>query len=154
MTPGSQRCSDDEAKAKTNGPSILFDELRQRMAAGGVAFDFNLQLAQPSGRIDSAAVPLPEVRRKRMLGRLSIKLLAADGGRGRAPGHHLRPDTAAPGRRAFGRPAAAGAGRTPPTPSAWAGASAKAPSNSQHGGGPPPVAGTLMAVRLVRDPPP
>ena len=79
MTPASQGCSDDEAKAKTNGPSILFDELRQRMAAGGVAFDFNLQLAQPGDPIDSAVVPLPPDHRKVTLGRLSIKSMAADG---------------------------------------------------------------------------
>ncbi len=43
---GVQGLSDDEAKAK--GPSFLFDELRQRVAGGTVAFDFNLQLAPVS----------------------------------------------------------------------------------------------------------
>jgi catalase len=42
---GTQGLSDDEAKAK--GPEFLFDDLRQRVAAGSVAFDFMLQLAQP-----------------------------------------------------------------------------------------------------------
>jgi len=75
---GTQGLSDDEAKAK--GPVFLFDELRQRVGAGGVAFDFKLQLAQPGDRIDSAVVPLPEERRKLTLGRLTIKSVAADAG--------------------------------------------------------------------------
>ena len=75
---GTQGLSDDEAKAK--GPDFLFDELRQRVAAGGVAFDFKLQLAQSGDRIDSAVTPLPEDRRKVTLGRLTIKSVAPDAG--------------------------------------------------------------------------
>jgi catalase len=74
---GTQGLSDDEAKAK--GPNFLADDLRQRVAAGNVAFDFKLQLAQPGDRIDSAVHPLPEDRRKVTLGRLTIKQVAADG---------------------------------------------------------------------------
>ena len=73
---GTSGLSEDEAKAK--GPSFLFDDLRQRVASGGVAFDFNLQLAEPGDRIDSAVVPLPEDRRKVNIGRLVIKSVAAD----------------------------------------------------------------------------
>ncbi len=73
---GTQSLSDDEAKAK--GADFLFDDLRQRVAAGGVAFDFNLQLAQPGDKIDSAVVPLPEDRKKVTLGRLTIKSVSAD----------------------------------------------------------------------------
>lgn len=73
---GSQGLSDDEAKAK--GPDFLFDDLRQRVAAGSVAFDFKLQLAQAGDRIDSAVTPLPEDRRKVTLGRLTIKSVAPD----------------------------------------------------------------------------
>ena len=73
---GTKGLSDDEAKAK--GASFLFDDLRERVAAGGVAFDFNLQLAQPGDRIDSAVVPLPDDRRKVNVGRLSIKSVSAD----------------------------------------------------------------------------
>ena len=73
---GIQSLSDDEAKAK--GASFLFEDLRQRVAAGNVAFDFNLQLAQAGDRIDSAVVPLPDDRRKVKLGRLSIKSVSAD----------------------------------------------------------------------------
>jgi catalase len=73
---GTQGLSDDEAKAK--GSDFLFDDLRQRVAAGGVAFDFNLQLAQPGDRIDSAVTPLPDDRKKVTLGRLVIQSVAAD----------------------------------------------------------------------------
>lgn len=73
---GTQGLSDDEAKAR--GANFLFDELRQRVAAGGVAFDFNLQLAQAGDKIDSAVTPLPDDRRKLTLGRLTIKSVSAD----------------------------------------------------------------------------
>jgi catalase len=70
--------SDDEAKAK--GPQFLIDELRQRVANGGVAFRFMLQLAEPGDRIDSAVTPLPDTRRKLDLGRLVVKAVAPDAG--------------------------------------------------------------------------
>ena len=75
---GTRGLSDDEAKAK--GATFLFDELRDRVKAGNAAFDFNLQLAQPGDRIDSAVVPLPDERKKVNLGRLRITSVAADGG--------------------------------------------------------------------------
>jgi catalase len=73
---GTQGLSDEEAKAK--GTDFLFDDLRQRVTTGGVAFDFNLQLAQPGDRIDSAVTPLPEDRKKVSLGRLTIKSVSPD----------------------------------------------------------------------------
>ena len=73
---GVQSLTDDEAKAK--GPAFLFADLRERAPAGKVAFDFNLQLAQPGDKLDSAVVPLPEGRKKVTLGRLVIKSVAAD----------------------------------------------------------------------------
>lgn len=73
---GVQGLSDDEAKAK--GTEFLFDDLRQRVASGSIAFDFNLQLAQPGDKIDSAVVPLPDERKKTTLGRLTIKAVSAD----------------------------------------------------------------------------
>jgi catalase len=73
---GTQSLTDDEAKAK--GPDFLQAELRQRVAAGPVGFDFQLTLAQAGDKLDSAVVPLPEGRRKVNLGRLSIKSVAAD----------------------------------------------------------------------------
>ena len=73
---GTQSLSDEEAKAK--GTDFLIDELRQRVAAGAVAFDFMLQLAQPGDQLDSAVTPLPEDRKKVSLGRLTIKDVAPD----------------------------------------------------------------------------
>ena len=71
---GVQGLSDDEAKAK--GPTFLFDDLRQRVKDGKVAFNFNLELAQGGDKIDSATVPLPEGRRKVNLGMLKITSVA------------------------------------------------------------------------------
>jgi catalase len=73
---GTQGLTDDEAKAK--GTDFLFDDLRQRVAAGSVAFDFKLQLAEPGDRVDSAITPLPEGRRVANLGRLVIKSVSPD----------------------------------------------------------------------------
>ncbi|MES2990869.1 MAG: catalase family peroxidase [Pseudomonadota bacterium] len=75
---GVQGLTDDEAKAK--GPAFLFDDLRQRVKDGKVAFNFNLELAQPGDTIDSATVPLPEGRKKVNLGLLKITAVAEDGG--------------------------------------------------------------------------
>ncbi len=75
---GVQGLSDEEAKTK--GPSFLFDELRQRVKDGQVAFNFNLELAQPGDKIDSATVPLPEGRKKVNLGLLKVTSVAEDGG--------------------------------------------------------------------------
>lgn len=73
---GAQGLTDDEAKAK--GTDFLFDDLRQRVQAGRVAFNFNLELAQAGDRLDSATVPLPEGRRKVNLGQLKITSVAPD----------------------------------------------------------------------------
>lgn len=75
---GVQGLSDDEAKAK--GPSFLFDDLRQRVKDGKVAFNFNLELAQPGDNVDNATLPLPEGRKKTNLGLLKITSVAEDGG--------------------------------------------------------------------------
>ena len=75
---GVQGLNDDEAKAK--GPSFLFDDLRQRVKEGKVAFNFNLELAQPGDKLTSATVPLPEGRRKVTLGTLKVTSVSDDGG--------------------------------------------------------------------------
>lgn len=75
---GVQGLSDDEAKAR--GPSFLFDDLRQRVKEGKVAFYFNLELAQATDTIDNATVPLPDGRKKVRLGRLMLTAVAEDGG--------------------------------------------------------------------------
>ena len=75
---GVQGLSDEEAKAR--GANFLFDDLRQRAQAGKLAFNFNLELAQPGDKIDSATVPLPEGRKKLMLGMLKVSSVAQDAG--------------------------------------------------------------------------
>lgn len=75
---GVQGLTDDEAKAK--GPNFLVDELRQRVKAGKVNFNFNLELAQAGDKIDSATAPLPEGRQKVNLGLLKVTSVAEDGG--------------------------------------------------------------------------
>ncbi len=75
---GVQGLSDDEAKSK--GPAFLFDDLRQRVKDGKVAFNFNLELAQPGDRLDNATIPLPEGRRKVNLGMLKVTAVSEDAG--------------------------------------------------------------------------
>jgi catalase len=75
---GVQGLTDEEAKAK--GPSFLFDDLRQRVKDGKVAFNFNLELAEPGDRIDDATVPLPQGRKKVNLGLLKVTSVAEDAG--------------------------------------------------------------------------
>lgn len=75
---GVQGLTDDEAKAK--GPSFLFDDLRQRVKEGQVAFDFKLALAEADDKIDSATVPLPEGRKTVKLGTLKVTSVAEDAG--------------------------------------------------------------------------
>ncbi|MFN9726803.1 catalase family peroxidase [Acidovorax sp.] len=75
---GVQGLSDEEAKAK--GANFLFDDLRQRVKEGKVAFNFNLELAQPGDKIDSAITPLPEGRKKVNLGQLKLLSVSEDGG--------------------------------------------------------------------------
>ncbi len=75
---GVQGLTDDEAKAK--GQAFLFDDLRQRVKDGKVAFNFNLELAEAADKIDSATVPLPEGRKKVNLGLLKVTSVAEDGG--------------------------------------------------------------------------
>ncbi len=75
---GVQGLTDDEAKAK--GTSFLFDDLRQRVKDGKVAFNFNLELAQADDKIDNATVPLPQGRKKVNLGVLKVTSVSEDGG--------------------------------------------------------------------------
>lgn len=75
---GVQGLTDEEAKAK--GTSFLFDDLRQRVKDGKVAFNFNLELAQPGDKVDNATVPLPEGRKKVNLGTLKVTSVSPDAG--------------------------------------------------------------------------
>ena len=75
---GLQGLTDDEAKAK--GSNFLFADLRERVKEGKVAFNFNLQLAEPGDKVDNATVPLPEGRKKINMGMLKITSVSEDGG--------------------------------------------------------------------------
>lgn len=75
---GVQGLSDEEAKAK--GPQFLFDDIRERVKSGKVAFNFNFELAQAGDKIDSATTPLPQGRKKVNLGQLRVTSVSADGG--------------------------------------------------------------------------
>ncbi|NBQ85945.1 MAG: catalase family peroxidase [Betaproteobacteria bacterium] len=73
---GVQGLTDEQAKEK--GANFLFDDLRARVAAGQVAFNFNLEVAQPGDKLDNATVPLPEGRKKITLGQLKVTSVSAD----------------------------------------------------------------------------
>ena len=73
---GVQGLTDDEAKAK--GANFLFDDLRQRVKEGKVAFNFNVELAQAGDKLDSATTPLPDGRKKVNLGMLKITSVSED----------------------------------------------------------------------------
>lgn len=74
---GVQGLSDDEAKAK--GPHFLFNDLRERVKDGKVAFNFNFELAEMGDKIDSATTPLPMGRKKVTLGQLKVTSVSPDG---------------------------------------------------------------------------
>ena len=73
---GVQTLSDEEAKAKD--PNFLFDDLRQRVAAGKASFNFNLEIAQTGDILDNATIPLPEGRKKVTLGVLKVVSVSPD----------------------------------------------------------------------------
>ncbi|MDO8908417.1 MAG: catalase family peroxidase [Pseudohongiella sp.] len=75
---GTLGLTDEEAQAR--GANFLFDDLRQRVAQGAVAFDFNLELAEPGDTIDNATVPLPEGREKVSMGTLKVTSVSEDAG--------------------------------------------------------------------------
>ncbi len=75
---GVQGLTDDQAKEK--GANFLFDDIRQRVAAGQVAFNFNLEVAEAGDVLDKATVPLPAGRKKVTLGTLKVTSVAADAG--------------------------------------------------------------------------
>jgi catalase len=73
---GVQTLTDEDAKTK--GPNFLFDDLRQRVTSGNVAFNFNLELAEPGDILTNATIPLPEGRKKLTLGVLKIVSVSTD----------------------------------------------------------------------------
>jgi catalase len=75
---GVQGLTDDQAKEK--GANYLFDDIRQRVAAGQVAFNFNLEVAEAGDVLDKATMPLPAGRKKVTLGTLKVTSVAPDAG--------------------------------------------------------------------------
>lgn len=76
---GTQGLTDDELKAMPD--EFLADELRKRTANGSIAFNFNLQLAEPGDVVNDPTVPLPANRKVVNAGRLVIdKVEAGNGG--------------------------------------------------------------------------
>jgi catalase len=68
---------DDEA-VKAKGSEYLFDEIKERIAAGPVKFAVKVQLAAPGDVVDDATVHWPEDRSLFDLGALELTALVAD----------------------------------------------------------------------------
>ena len=62
--------TDEELKSLPD--NFLDEELRRRVGASGVAFNFKVQLAEPGDKVDDATVPLPESRKVVTAGRLVV----------------------------------------------------------------------------------
>jgi catalase len=76
---GTQGLSDDELKQLPD--EFLADELRKRAANGSIAFNFNVQLAEPGDVVNDPTVPLPANRKVINAGRLVIdKVETGNGG--------------------------------------------------------------------------
>jgi catalase len=73
---GIERLTDAAAAAK--GPSFLFDELAQRVAAGAIGFKVVVQIAGERDVVDDATVLWPEDRQLVTLGRLVLASIAPD----------------------------------------------------------------------------
>jgi catalase len=62
----------DDASAKDKETNFLFDEIKQRVAAGPVSFDLRVQLANEGDLVDDATFHWPEDRMVSSLGRLVL----------------------------------------------------------------------------------
>lgn len=72
---GTVGLTDEELKSLPD--SFLDEELRRRVAASGVAFNFKVQLAEPGDKVDDATVPLPDGRKNLTVGRLVVDRVEA-----------------------------------------------------------------------------
>lgn len=68
---GVEPLSDEQLKALPN--DFLVDDLKARVAKGGVAFNFNVQIAEAGDVVNNATVPLPANRKVVTAGRLVIE---------------------------------------------------------------------------------
>ncbi len=75
---GQKGLSEDELKQLPD--DFLADELRKRAARSGIAFDFNVQIAEQGDVVNDATVPLPAGRKVVTAGRLVIEKVEAGPG--------------------------------------------------------------------------
>ena len=68
----------DEAAARSKDANYLFDELKQRLAAGPIRFDINVQVANQNDIADDATIHWPEDRQVIPLGTVALTAEAAD----------------------------------------------------------------------------
>ncbi|MGH2986371.1 MAG: catalase family peroxidase [Solirubrobacterales bacterium] len=73
---GERRIADDEAKAR--GRDYLHEELAERLGAGTIAFELQLQLAAADDPLDDPTAPWPEERELVAAGRLELSELVDD----------------------------------------------------------------------------
>ena len=78
ITPeaGVEHLSDQEAASRA--PTFLFDELKERVARGPIAFRLLVQVAEESDVTDDATEHWPEDRQQVLLGRLELNELVPD----------------------------------------------------------------------------
>ncbi len=67
-----------DAELKTKGPDYLQQEIRSRVKAGPIAFDWYAQIAAPGDVIDDPSVAWSESRKQIKLGTFSIDQVVAD----------------------------------------------------------------------------
>lgn len=75
---GIQGLTDEQMR--TLGPDFLFDELRGRVAAGPVAFDMMITLAQPGDDVNNPTIAWPADRPAVNAGRLTVTAVSPDAG--------------------------------------------------------------------------
>jgi catalase len=68
----------DDAAVKSKGSEYLFEELKERIAAGPIRFDMQLQLAEPGDTVDNATVHWPADRKIVTLGTIDLTAQAPD----------------------------------------------------------------------------
>ncbi|MBB5066530.1 catalase family peroxidase [Granulicella mallensis] len=68
----------DDAAVAAKGPNYLFDELKERVAAGPVSFRILVQLANEGDVVDDATIHWPEDRRVVELGTIALTAPVAD----------------------------------------------------------------------------
>lgn len=68
----------DEAGAKSRDANYLFDELKQRIAAGPIRFDIRVQIADDGDTTGDATIHWPEERRIVSLGTIALTTEAPD----------------------------------------------------------------------------